>query len=63
LIGPVLAIQYGYMPGLVWIVVGVCLAGAVQDMLQRGDLSRDASYWSEGMAGWQRVEELASQPI
>ncbi len=33
LIGPVLAIQYGYMPGLVWIVVGVCLAGAVQDML------------------------------
>ncbi len=33
LIGPVLAIQYGYMPGLVWIIVGVCLAGAVQDML------------------------------
>ncbi len=33
LIGPVLAIQYGYMPGLVWLVVGVCLAGAVQDML------------------------------
>jgi carbon starvation protein len=33
LIGPVLAIQYGYMPGLVWLVIGVCLAGAVQDML------------------------------
>jgi carbon starvation protein len=33
LIGPVLAIQFGYMPGLVWLVVGVCLAGAVQDML------------------------------
>lgn len=33
LIGPVLAIQYGYFPGLLWIVVGVCLAGAVQDML------------------------------
>jgi carbon starvation protein len=33
LIGPVLAIQYGYAPGLVWLVVGVCLAGAVQDML------------------------------
>jgi len=33
LIGPVLAIQFGYMPGLIWIVVGVCLAGAVQDML------------------------------
>src|SRR5262245_407453 len=33
LIGPVLAIQFGFLPGLVWIVVGVCLAGAVQDML------------------------------
>lgn len=33
LIGPVLAIQFGYLPGLLWIVIGVCLAGAVQDML------------------------------
>ncbi len=33
LIGPVLAIQFGYMPGLIWLVVGVCLAGAVQDFL------------------------------
>src|SRR5262249_51646565 len=33
LIGPVLAIQYGYMPGLLWLLIGVCLAGAVQDML------------------------------
>src|SRR5437899_907231 len=33
LIGPVLAIQYGYMPGLLWLLVGVTLAGAVQDML------------------------------
>src|SRR6266567_2170568 len=33
LVGPVLAIQYGYMPGLLWLVIGVCLAGAVQDML------------------------------
>jgi carbon starvation protein len=33
LIGPVLAIQFGFLPGLIWIVVGVCLAGAVQDML------------------------------
>jgi hypothetical protein len=30
LIGPVLAIQFGYFPGLIWLVVGVCLAGAVQ---------------------------------
>src|SRR5216684_5512081 len=33
LIGPVLAIQYGYLPGLLWLVIGACLAGAVQDML------------------------------
>ncbi|MFL5340146.1 MAG: carbon starvation protein A [Gemmataceae bacterium] len=33
LIGPVLAMQWGYAPSLLWIVVGVCLAGAVQDML------------------------------
>src|SRR5205085_7967236 len=33
LIGPVLAIQYGYMPGLLWIIIGVTLAGEVQDML------------------------------
>src|SRR5262245_12595675 len=33
LIGPVLAIQYGYMPGLLGLVIGGCLAGAVQDML------------------------------
>ena len=33
LIGPVLAAQFGYMPGLLWIVIGVCLAGAVQDFI------------------------------
>src|ERR1700691_4335270 len=33
LIGPTLAAQFGYMPGLLWIVIGVCLAGAVQDFL------------------------------
>ena len=33
LIGPVLAAQFGYAPGLVWLLVGVCLAGATQDFL------------------------------
>jgi carbon starvation protein len=33
LIGPVLAAQFGYLPELLWIVIGVCLAGAVQDFL------------------------------
>src|SRR5262249_27598834 len=33
LIGPVLAIQFGYMPALFSLLIGVCRAGAVQDML------------------------------
>jgi carbon starvation protein len=33
LVGPVLAAQFGYLPGLIWIVVGVCIGGAVQDFL------------------------------
>ena len=33
LVGPVLAAQWGYLPGTIWIVVGVVLAGAVQDYL------------------------------
>ncbi|MBF0191328.1 MAG: carbon starvation protein A [Magnetococcales bacterium] len=33
LVGPVLAAQMGYLPGLLWILVGVVLAGAVQDFL------------------------------
>src|SRR5947199_8260126 len=36
LIGPVLAAQFGFLPGLLWLVIGVCLAGAVQDMLVLG---------------------------
>ena len=33
LIGPVLATQFGFLPGLLWLVVGVCLAGAVHDFI------------------------------
>ena len=33
LVGPVLAAQMGYLPGLLWILAGVVFAGAVQDML------------------------------
>ncbi len=33
LVGPVLAAQMGYLPGLLWIVIGVILAGAVQDFI------------------------------
>ena len=33
LVGPVLAAQFGYLPGTIWIVVGVILGGAVQDFV------------------------------
>ncbi len=33
LVGPVLAAQMGYLPGTIWIIVGVVFAGAVQDMV------------------------------
>ena len=33
LVGPVLAAQFGYLPGLLWILIGVTLGGAVQDFV------------------------------
>ncbi|MEO1784802.1 carbon starvation protein A [Thermodesulfobium sp. 4217-1] len=33
LIGPVLAAQFGFMPGLLWLVIGAALAGAVHDFV------------------------------
>jgi carbon starvation protein len=33
LVGPVLAAQFGYLPGTIWIVFGVVLGGAVQDFV------------------------------
>lgn len=33
LIGPVLAAQFGFLPGLLWLLIGVVLAGAVQDFV------------------------------
>ena len=33
LVGPVLAAQFGYMPGFLWILIGAVLAGGVHDMV------------------------------
>jgi carbon starvation protein len=42
LVGPVLAAQFGYLPGTIWIVFGVVLAGAVQDfVILFGSMRRD----------------------
>ncbi len=42
LVGPVLAAQFGYLPGTIWIVFGVVFAGAVQDfIILFGSMRRD----------------------
>src|SRR5262245_38406542 len=33
LVGPTLAAQFGFLPGTIWLIVGVVLGGAVQDFL------------------------------
>jgi carbon starvation protein len=33
LVGPTLAAQFGFLPGMLWILVGVALGGAVQDLV------------------------------
>ena len=33
LVGPVLAAQFGFLPGYLWILIGVCLGGAVHDFV------------------------------
>jgi carbon starvation protein len=33
LLGPVLAAQFGYLPGALWIIIGCVVAGAVHDMI------------------------------
>jgi carbon starvation protein len=42
LIGPVLAAQFGYLPGILWLVIGVVMAGAVQDfVIMMASMRRD----------------------
>ena len=42
LVGPVLAAQFGYLPGTIWIVCGVVFGGAVQDfVILFGSMRRD----------------------
>jgi carbon starvation protein len=42
LVGPVLAAQFGYLPGTLWILIGVVLGGAVQDfVILFGSMRRD----------------------
>lgn len=60
LIGPVLAAQYGYLPGALWILIGAVFAGAVQDYIilyasvrNRGEsISKIAHRFLGPVAGW-----------
>jgi carbon starvation protein len=48
LIGPVLAAQFGFLPGLLWLVIGVCLGGAVHDfMILAGSIRRKGKSLAE----------------
>ncbi len=51
LVGPVLAAQFGYLPGTLWLIIGAVLGGAVQDFcLLFASLRRDGKSCSEAMA-------------
>jgi len=60
LIGPVLAAQYGYLPGALWILLGAIFIGGVQDYIilhasvrHRGEsISRIAERYLGRVAGW-----------
>jgi carbon starvation protein len=54
LIGPVLAAQFGYAPGLIWIVAGVCLAGAVHDFI---------TLWASTRRGGRSLADIARTEI
>jgi carbon starvation protein len=54
LIGPVLAAQFGYAPGLIWLVSGVCLAGAVHDYV---------ALWASTRRGGRSLAEIARTEI
>src|SRR5688572_13246194 len=54
LLGPVLAMQFGYAPGLIWLVAGVCLAGAVHDFI---------TLWASTRRGGASLAEIARAEI
>jgi carbon starvation protein len=54
LIGPTLALQFGFAPGLLWIVAGVCLAGAVHDFIV---------LWASVRRGGASLAEIARMEI
>ena len=54
LIGPVLAAQFGFLPGAIWLVIGVCLGGAVHDFM---------ILWASTRRGGRSLAEIAREEI
>ena len=54
LLGPVLAAQFGYAPGFIWLVAGCCLAGAVHDF---------TGLWASTRRGGRSLAEIARTEI
>jgi carbon starvation protein len=54
LVGPVLAAQFGYAPGLIWLVTGVVLAGTVHDLI---------ILWASTRRGGRSLAEIAHEEI
>ena len=54
LVGPVLAAQFGYAPGLIWLVAGVVLAGTVHDMI---------ILWASTRRGGRSLAEIAHEEM
>lgn len=54
LVGPMLAAQFGYAPGFIWLVAGVCLAGAVHDSIVM---------WASVRRGGRSLPDIVRQEI
>jgi carbon starvation protein len=54
LLGPVLAAQFGWAPGFMWLLAGACLAGAVHDMI---------TLWASTRRGGRSLAEIARSEI
>ncbi len=54
LVGPMLAAQFGYAPGFIWLVAGCCLAGAVHDSMV---------LWASTRRGGKSLADIVKQEI
>ena len=54
LVGPMLAAQFGYAPGFIWLVAGCCIAGAVHDGMV---------LWASTRRGGKSLPDIVKQEI